>query len=90
MATKRFEKRFALKEATVTFLFLMEGFNPRIFCVEVYGDSVVVLRAQVTTTEDKLQFIKTAKTMVTKGVEISSYYQRTIRRHCIDLKWRLV
>ena len=89
MATKRFEKRFALKEATETFLALNEAFNPGIINVNVYGDAIVSVGAQVTTKEDKLQFIKTAKTMVTNGVDITCYYHRAIRRYCIDLKWSL-
>jgi len=89
MATKRFEKRFALKEATETFLALNEAFNPGIIVIDVYGDAVVDVCAQIQTTEDKIQFIATAKTLVTKGVEISSYYNRAIRKHCISLKWRI-
>ena len=89
MATIRFEKRFALKEATETFLFLMEGFNPSVFCLESYGDCVVELRAQVVTKEDKKQFIQTAKSMVSKGVEFESFFHRAIRKYCIEIKWRI-
>lgn len=89
MATKRFEKRYALKEATETFLALNEAFNPGVMVIDVYGDSIVQVSAQIETKEDKLQFIKTAKSMITKGVEFESYYHRAIRRHCISLKWRI-
>lgn len=89
MATKRFEKSFALKEATETFLALYEAFDPSILCVEVYGDAVVKITAQVKTKEDKLQFIQTAKSITTKGIEVECYYHRAIRRYCIDIKWRL-
>lgn len=89
MATKRFEKRFALKEATETFLALNEAFNPGVINVNVYGDAIVSVEAQVTTEEDIIQFVKTAKTLVTKGVEIICYYHRSIRKYCIDLKWNI-
>lgn len=89
MATTRFEKKFALKEATETFLFLMEGFDPSIFCLEIYGDVVIELRAQVLTKEEKLQFIKTAKSITTKGIEVECYYHRAIRKYCIEIRWRL-
>lgn len=87
MVTKRFEKRFALKEATDAFFTLYEAFDPSIFGVNVYGESIVELNAQVPSKEEKLQFIQTAKSIVTKGVEISSYYHRTIRKYCITLRW---
>ncbi|MEE0928147.1 MAG: hypothetical protein UIG59_03060 [Acutalibacteraceae bacterium] len=89
MATKRFEKRFALKEATETFQALNEAFNPGVMVIDVYGEAIVDVCAQIETKEVKLQFIATAKTLVTKGVEITSYYHRAIRRHCISLKWRI-
>lgn len=89
MATMRFEKRFALKEATETFLALSEAFNPGAIVIDVYGDAVVEVSAQIQTKEEKIQFIATAKTLVTKGVEFSSYYHRAIRKHCISLKWRI-
>lgn len=89
MATIRFEKRFALKEVTETFLALNEAFTPSIFGIEIYGGITIELRAQVSTKEDKKQFIQTAKTMVTKGVEFESYYHRTIRKYCITLTWRV-
>lgn len=89
MATKRFEKSFALKEATETFLALYEAFDPNILCVEVYGDAVVEIRAQVMTKEDKKQLIQTAKSITTKGIEVECYYHRAIRRYCIEIKWRL-
>lgn len=89
MATKRFEFSFALKEATETFTALTEAFRPSVIGIEVYGDSVVVIHAQVTTKEDKLQFIQTAKPMVTKGVEFECYYHRVIRKYCITLSWRI-
>ena len=89
MATIRFEKRFALKEATETFLALNEAIKPGVIVINVYGDAIVDVCAQIETKEDKVQFIATAKTLVTKGVEISSYYHRAIRKHCISLKWRI-
>lgn len=89
MATKRFEKRFALKEAIDAFFALYEAFDPSIFCVNVYGESIVEVNAQVPLKEEKLQFIQTAKSIVTKGVEIECYYHRAIRKYCITLKWRL-
>ena len=89
MATKRFQKSFALKEASETFLALYEAFDPSILCVEVYGDAVVVICAQVMTKEDKLQFINTAMSITTKGIEVECYYNRAIQRYCIEIKWRL-
>lgn len=89
MATMRFEKRFAVKEATETFLELNDAFNPSIICLEVYGDVVIEIRAQVLTKEDKLQFIQTAKSITTKGIEVDCYYHRAIRKYCIEIKWRL-
>ena len=89
MATKRFEKRFAIKEATETFHSLYEAFDPSIFGVNVFGESLVEVNAQVPLKEEKLQFIQTAKSIVTKGVEIECYYHRAIRKFCITLKWRL-
>lgn len=89
MATMRFEKRFALKEVTETFLALNEAFTPSIFGIEIYGCIQIELRAQVSTKEDKKHFIQTAKTMVTKGVEFECYYHRTIRKYCITLTWRV-
>ena len=89
MATIRFEKRFALKEVTETFLALNEAITPSIFGIDIYGGIMIELRAQVSTKEDKKQFIQTAKTMVTKGVEFESYYHRTIRKYCITLTWRI-
>lgn len=86
MTTKRFEKSFALKEVTETFLAL-EELNPSIFGIEDYG-CALELRAQVWTEEEKSQFIQTAKSMVTKGVEFESYYHRTIKKYCITLTWR--
>lgn len=89
METMRFEFRFALKEATDAFLALNEAFIPSIFGIEVYGNAAIELRAQVFTKEDKKQFIQTAKTLVSKGVEFESYYHRTIRKYCITLTWRI-
>ena len=89
MAIMRFEKRFALKEATETFLALNDAFKPSIFCLEIYGDCVIELRAQVLTKEDKKQFIQTAKSITTKGIEVKCYYHLSIRRYCIGIKWRL-
>ena len=89
MATMRFEFRFALKEATETFLALNEAFTPSIIGIDVYGNIMIELRAQVSTKEDKKQFIQTAKTMVTKGVEIDCYYHKAIRKYCITLTWRI-
>lgn len=90
MATIRFEKSFALKEAIETFHSLYEAFSPGIFGINVYGESVVVINAQVPLKEEKLQFIKTAKSIVTNGVEIEFYYHRPIRKYCITLNWRLI
>ena len=89
METKRFEKRFALKEATDAFIKLYQAFDPSILGVNAYGESIVEVNAQVPTKEEKLQFIQTAKTIVTKGVEMECYYHRAIRKYCISLKWRI-
>ena len=89
MATKRFEKRFALKEATEAFHSLYEAFNPCVFGVNVYGENLVEVNVQVPLEEEKIQFIQTAKSIVTKGVEVECYYFRAIRKYCITLKWRL-
>lgn len=89
MAKKTFEFRFALKEATETFLALNEAFTPSIFGIEVYGNVSIELRAQVVTQEEKRQFIQTAKSMVTKGVEFECYFHRAIRKYCITLTWRV-
>lgn len=90
MATMRFEFWFALKEATDVFTALNEAFNPSIFGIEVYGNAAVELRAQVITKEEKTQFIQTAKTKVSKGVEFESYFHKAIRKYCITLTWRTV
>lgn len=90
MATTRFDFRFALKEATDAFTALNVAFTPSIFGIEVYGKLAVELRAQVITKEDKMQFIQTAKSMVSKGVEFESYFHRTIRKYCITLTWRVL
>lgn len=87
MATIRFEKRFALKEVVETFTALDLAFNPSIIGIEDYGCALEI-RAQVSTKEDKMQFIQTAKTLVSKGVEFESYYHRVIRKYCITLTWR--
>ena len=89
MATMRFEFRFALKEATDAFLALNEAFTPSIIGIDVYGNIMIELCAQVSTKEDKKQFIQTAKTMVTKGVKFDSYYHKAIRKYCITLTWRI-
>ena len=89
METIRFEKRFALKEATETFLALNEAFNPGVINVNVYGDAIVSVEAQLTTKKVTFQFIATAKTLVTKGVDITLNYHRSIRRYCIYLKWSI-
>ena len=88
MTTMRFDFQFAFKEATDSFLALNEAFTPSIFGIEVYSDVVVELHAQVPTKEDKMQFIQTAKTMVSKGVEFECYFHRAIRKYCITLTWR--
>lgn len=89
MATKRFEKRLALKEATEAFHSLYEAFEPPIIGVSVYSELFVEVNAQVPLKEEKLQFIETAKSIVTKGVEIECYDLRSIRKYCIILKWWL-
>lgn len=89
MATKRFEKSFALNEATEAFHSLYAAFAPCIFGVNVYGESVVEVNAQVPLKEEKLHFIQTAKSIVTKGVKIESYYESSIRKYCITLTWML-
>lgn len=89
MTTMSFEKRFALKEVTETFLALDQTLNPSIIGIDDYGCALEI-RAQVVTKEDKMRFIKTAKTMVTKGVEFESYFHRAIRKYCITLTWRCV
>ena len=88
MATIIFQKSVALKEVTETFLALEESLNPSIIGIDDYGCNIEI-RAQVATKEDKMQFIQTAKTLVTKGVEFESYYHRTIRKYCITLIWRV-
>lgn len=87
METKRFEFRFALKEAIEAFIALNEAFTPSISGIVVYRDVSIELRAQVITEEDKKQYIQTAKSMVTKGVEFECYFHRTIRKYCITLTW---
>lgn len=87
MATIIFKKSVALKEVTETFLALDESLNPSIIGIEDYGCALEI-RAQVNSKNEKWQFINTAKTMVSKGVEFESYYHRTIRKYCITLTWR--
>lgn len=87
--TKRFEMRFAIKEATETFLALNEAFKPSTFHLVIFRNSVIELRVKVLTKAEKLQFIQTAESIVTKGVVIECYYHRVIRKYCIDIKWRL-
>lgn len=87
MATKRFEKSFAIKEATEAFHSLYAAFAPCVFGVNVYGESQVEVNAQVPLKEEKFHFIQTAKSIVTKGVKIESYYNSSARKYCITLKW---
>lgn len=90
MATTRFEFMIALNEAIDAFTALNVAFTPSIIGIEVYGNVAVELRAQVMTKEDKMQFIQTAKAMVSKGVEFDSYFHRAIRKYCISLTWRVL
>ena len=87
MATIIFKKIVALKEVTETFLALDESLNPSIIGIEDYGCDLEI-RAQVVTKEEKKQFLQSAKSMVSKGVELESYFHRAIRKYCITLTWR--
>lgn len=87
MATIFFKKSFALKEVTETFLALDETLNPSIIGIEDY-ECALEIHAQVVTKEDKMQFLQSAKSMVSKGVEFESYFHRAILKYCITLTWR--